>query len=647
MSSFLLHLNLKNINITHGLYSNYIKYINILKVHPMPSFFHSTKYKRFLLYSLLFLFLSIPILSLILPKPKITFRRITDQLFFEDITTDTLSLHYTLAYPFKYSIDTYPITLPKYNKNNLNQSKSKIENIICTLSDIDISKLSIEETYCHKLLQDYFSTQAEGFSFTYFEECFSPSSGIVANYPILMAEYTFRRQKDVTDYLTLLKDTPNYFSTYLTFQKERAISGYYPASVSLQETMEQCDTIITQESLDANSHFLQITFRERLAYLVAKNTITKEEAFRYIEENNLILKNIVYPSYQKLKNSLSVLQKKEQPLQGLYKKKQGKEYYQWLIKKQTGCSLSIPEMLRKLEIDYEKNLLEFQYLQKKIQSFQDYETYITNPFPLEDKNEILKTLQNLMKRDFPSLSSYSEKPIKTTIKSVSNCMEEYTSPAFYLLPPIDDIWQNTIYINNSSTPVGLDLFTTLAHEGYPGHLYQTVFYQLYSKQEDIPLIRHIMNYEGYVEGWAIYCEFMAYHYATELYPEENREFYTLWHQLLLTDRKMQLSLLSILDIKLHYYNDSLETAKDILSQYGITDDKTIQDIHQYILEEPGNYLKYYIGYLLLMDLKEKTETLMGSAFSKYTFHEIILKAGPSDFDNLEKRLLENFISIHH
>ena len=154
------------------------------------------------------------------------------------------------------------------------------------------------------------------------------------------------------------------------------------------------------------------------------------------------------------------------------------------------------------------------------------------------------------------------------------------------------------------------------------------------------LIRHIMNYEGYVEGWAIYCEFLSYNYATKLYPKEKQEFYTLWHQLLLTDRKMQLSLLSILDIKLHYYDDSLETAKDILSQYGITDDKTIQDIHQYILEEPGNYLKYYMGYLLLMDLKELSKNIMGSYYTDMKFHEFILNAGPSDFENLEELMYE-------
>ena len=603
----------------------------------MPSYLYFIKSKRFLFFFLLPLFLSISLLSLFLPKPESSFRDITDRLFYEDISMDTLSLHYTLAYPFLHSIDTYPITLPKYSKDNLYQTKSKIENNLFSISHKDTSNLPEEEQYCHTLLQDYFSMQIKGFPFTYFEECFSPSSGIVVNYPILMAEYTFRTEKDVTDYLTLLKDTPNYFSSYLTFQKERAQNGYFLASDSLQETIEQCKTVITMEELEKNTHFLQVTFRQRLSSLVAKDVISAKDALRYIEANNIILKKIVFPSYQNLKNSLVSIQK-PQPLEGLYNKELGKEYYQWLANKLTGSSLSVSEMLEILTEDYEKNFQKFQLLQDKIQTYPDYETYIKEPFPLKDKNEMLKALQYFITTDFPALSSFSDRAIKTSIKSVSSCMEEYTSPAFYLLPPIDDFWQNTIYINNSSTPQGLDLFTTLAHEGYPGHLYQTVYYQLYSKEKDVPLIRHIMNYEGYVEGWAIYCEFMAFDYATKLYPKEEQGFYSLWHEFLVTDRKLQLAMLSILDIQLHYYDDSFDAAKKILNQYGIVDDEIITDIYRYILEEPGNYLKYYFGYLSLVDLKEKVRNDRGSEFTDKKFHELLLNAGPSDFENLEERL---------
>ena len=605
----------------------------------MSFFPKKIKSKYFLLSFFLSFFIISSLFFYVLSSKKLSFRELTNQLFFEDVTTDTISLHYTIAYPSHYSIDTYPLTLPEYNQNTLKDSKLKIENSLAILSNTDPSKLSSEEFYCYNLLQDYFKMQKKGFPYTYYEECFSPSSGIVANYPILMAEYTFRSQKDVTDYLSLLKDTPDYFSDYFEFQKERAKKGHYLATSSLQQTLKQCDTIITKEALDENSHFLQLTFRERLAPLVAKDIITKKEASLYIEENQNLLKNIVLPAYQNLKTSLSSLQPDSIPLQGLYQKEQGRKYYEWLVQKQIGCHLSIEELLKKLETDYEKNLFEFRSLQEKINTYPNYEKYINQPFPLQDRNEMLKLLQKFILKDFPSLSSYSDRPLKTTIKSVSSCMEEYTSPAFYMIPPIDDIWKNTIYINNSSTPKGLDLFTTLAHEGYPGHLYQTVYYQLYSNENDIPLIRQLLNYGGYVEGWAIYCEFYSYDYAAGLYPKESREFYSLWHNLLLCDKKLQLGILSILDIYLHYYDDSLETAKDILSQYGIADDETVSDIYQYVLEEPGNYLKYYAGYLMIMDLKEKARTIMGSDFTDMKFHEFILNAGPSDFDNLEERLI--------
>ena len=608
----------------------------------MFSFSKYIKSKGFLfLYSLLIVTF---ILIFFSSKPKLSFREITDRLFLEDITTDTLSLHYTLAYPSHYSIESYPITLPTYNKKILNQTYSKIENSLSALSHINTSTLSPEEFYCYDLLQDYFSMQKKGFAYTYFEECFSPSSGIVCNYPVLMAEYTFRTKKDVIDYLTLLADTDNYFSNYLEFQKERAKKGYCLASVSLEETMKQCEAIITMEALENNSHFLQLTFRERISLLVTKDVISKKEALYFINKNTEILKTVILPAYENLKDQLYSLQNEYTPLQGLYRKEQGKEYYQWLIQKEVGCLLSIPEILKKLEADYQKNLLEFSQLKKLIETFDNYEEFVLAPFPIMDRNELLKILQEFSVQDFPSLSIFLDQPVYATIKSVDSCMEEYTSPAFYMIPPIDDAKQNTIYINDSSTPEGLELFTTLAHEGYPGHLYQTVYYQLFSKENDTPLIRHIMNYGGYVEGWAIYCELYSYDYATKLYSKDTQDFYSLWHKLLACEKRLQLSILSILDINLHYYNDSIETAENILNRYGITDKETILDIHRYVIEEPANYLKYYMGYLLFMDLKEKAETLMGSAYTDYEFHKFILNSGPCDFENLEDKLEKQYSS---
>ena len=62
-----------------------------------------------------------------------------------------------------------------------------------------------------------------------------------------------------------------------------------------------------------------------------------------------------------------------------------------------------------------------------------------------------------------------------TVKDVVPSLEPYSAPAFYLTTPLGDSDNNVIYINRRNSPQGLELYTTLAHEGFPGHLYQTVY----------------------------------------------------------------------------------------------------------------------------------------------------------------------------
>ncbi|MFR5970913.1 MAG: DUF885 family protein [Clostridium sp.] len=51
------------------------------------------------------------------------------------------------------------------------------------------------------------------------------------------------------------------------------------------------------------------------------------------------------------------------------------------------------------------------------------------------------------------------------------------SPAFYLTPPIDEPAANVIYINHAAKYRHQNLHATLAHEGYPGHLFQNCYFR--------------------------------------------------------------------------------------------------------------------------------------------------------------------------
>ena len=68
---------------------------------------------------------------------------------------------------------------------------------------------------------------------------------------------------------------------------------------------------------------------------------------------------------------------------------------------------------------------------------------------------------------------------------------------------------------------------------------------------------------------------------------------------------------------------------------------SIDSVYEYLVEEPANYLKYYLGYLEFLSLKQQAMELWGNTYSNYKFHQFILETGPSDFTSLNAELRRN------
>ena len=210
-----------------------------------------------------------------------------------------------------------------------------------------------------------------------------------------------------------------------------------------------------------------------------------------------------------------------------------------------------------------------------------------------------------------------------SVKYVPEAMEEHLSPAFYMIPAIDNYEDNVIYVNQAHMGNALTLFTTLAHEGYPGHLYQTVYYA----STDPDPLRSIFNFGGYVEGWATYAEMCSYSLAPL-----TREQSTLLQK----NSSIILGLYTLADIGIHYEGWSRMDTFSFFSNYGISDIDTVNRIYDLILGSPGNYLKYYIGYLEFLELKKEWVAEKGEEFSQKEFHEAVLSVGPAPFELVEK-----------
>ena len=578
------------------------------------------------------------------------FVNITSRLFVEEMTANTLNMHYSLAFPEDYGIYDYEAVLPGYSAEGNKNSQIAAENTLAALKAIHMENLSSSDAYLYQLLVRSLENSLEMSSYTYYQEPLSPSSGMQTQLPVLLAEYAFRSKRDVEDYLQLLDQTDDYFASLLTYEQEKAAAGLCMPAFALKEVREQCDTIVTKEELESGTHFLQVTFKERLEDLYNQGIITLEEAERYLMQNNRLLKTVLLPAYTNLGDGLILLEDNSIQLSGLSALPQGKEYYQAMLTTQTGSYRSVEQIQEMLTRQFSSVYNSLQQLVKEHPEIvQSYTSGQKISFPYTEPSQMLSDLQQRMANDFPAIPGEN---VSVKVKTVSKSLENYCAPAFYLTAPMDDSSRNVIYINEQKTPSGLDLYTTLAHEGYPGHLYQTVYDDRSSAEAGERPVRELLWYGGYLEGWALYVEFLSFDYASDLLREQGLEQDALRAQVEKYNRSLQLCLYSMLDIMIHYEGSSFSHIAEILEHFGITDTASAQTIYTYIALEPCNYLKYYLGYLEILSLRDIAVELWGAEYSDYQFHCFLLEAGPADFISLSDLLgrwspSEEISLLHH
>lgn len=568
------------------------------------------------------------------------FQNTCERLFQEEMLANTLNMHYSIANPANYGIHSYEAILPCYSAANQPANEAALSDYLETFRSFDTTKLTPENAYTLDMIISYLETSLALNKFTYYEEPLSPSSGMQSQLPILLAEYTFRSKQDVTDYLKILDQTDDYFASLLTYEQEKADAGLLMAASSLDDVITQCDTILTQKALNAGTHFLQTTFEERIQVLLEQNLITQKEADYFISQNNRILSTVMLPAYEALGDGLLILQDESITLKGLAAYPLGKEYYETLLYSQTGSNRPIDEIKSMLvtQLDAEFNTLLPLLTQYDTDYLSVVQTSLTQTFPVNRADQMLQALIERMNEDFPSLKQPDGAKPNLAIKTVSESLEDFCAPAFYLTPPLDDTDNNVIYINQKNCPEGLELFTTLAHEGYPGHMYQSVYSNNLLADSECGPIRQILWYGGYLEGWALYVEFMSYDYASELMENSGYSPHAEYIQIEKHSRNMQLCLYSLLDIMIHYENLPYNQVHKMLCNFGITSPESTAAIYEYIVEEPTNYLKYYLGYLEFLSLQQEARTLWGDDYSAMDFHKFILDHGPAEFSTLREQL---------
>lgn len=549
------------------------------------------------------------------------FRQFTLELFRQDVAANTIGLHYTLKDPSAYDIVQAPVTYGSFSTNTTGMMAS-LENSLSALSHYHYEDLTDENKLTYDILESYLQTAQKGAPYLLYEEPLGEITGIQAQLPVLLAEYPFHDIKDVDTYLSLLSCTPDYFNSLISFEKEKADSGLFIPDSTVDAVVDQCSSFVDMK----DSNYLLTTFDERLSKIPGLSSTVKRN---YQKKNQEMIANAVVPSYESLIDALLELRGSGKNKKGVCYFPNGKEYYSYVVERDTGSPRSVSEIKKLIHDQISSDLLSIQTLLSKDPELASRPVSAEAP---PDKSDIF--LQNQIDRNQPeqiltlleqkSSAAFPAPPdVTAQVKYVPNAMEPYLSPAFYMIPAIDDQSENVIYINQSRNVDTLKLFTTLAHEGYPGHLYQTTYFA----EKNTEPLRSIFNFSGYVEGWATYAEMCSY-YLSPL-PKDQAALFQ-------KNGSLTLGLYAAADIGIHYDGWSVPDTVRFFSDYGIKDTDAIQEIYNLILSDPGNYLKYYVGYLEFMELKKKAMKIDGDEFSQKNFHRAVLDVGPAPFDIVSK-----------
>lgn len=543
------------------------------------------------------------------------FETLSHQWFASQMAEDPLSCHFSVANPSAYGISFSRESFSDLSYHSFQAAQKDKRAFLKELKQISYQQLSPRNQLVYDLLQDYYTLQESFNDFYYYADPLSPTSGVPATLPTLLSAYSFHNKEDISLYFHLLDDVDIYFEQLLCFAQEKSEKGLLQNKEGFHETISFCKDFSEPRS----NHMLLVSFQERIQ---SCDFLSHQEKQKYINKNHAVICDVVLPSYLSLSKDLLSLSINDDLGLSLCQVPKGHKYYASVVKASTGCNTSPFQLFQEIET---KRNADVRKMSKLLAAHPSLASSIANyQCPLTNPEEMMEILRQSIDKDFPSFPN-----VTVAIHPVSKEIAPYSAPAYYLIAPIDAYDSHDVYYNAKSFPNTLDLFTTMAHEGFPGHLYQTCMSYNYGYEP----VRCLLSYPGYVEGWATYVEMQSYQYAG--LPAQVAQILSL-------NQSVVLSLYASADIGIHYYGWDEDILLDFLSEYGIHDKEVVSEIYHIIGNDPANYLKYYVGYMNFEDLRNECEKMYPDTFSPMDFHKCILQTGPSSFSILRRELLNYF-----
>jgi len=518
-----------------------------------------------------------------------------------------------------YKEKMYEYALP--SRKDYDKSMEEVEQVYDEIKDFSRNSLSKNQQLTYDVLLAYFDTttnMSDDAAYYLNTNYLDTIYGAPSNMPLNFYFYKFRNQNDVDSYLNLLKTTKDYYSALAKHEQERQDEGFGMTPSQIAALIEQCNDYI-----EGDQTFLIDSFNQKIDELEVVNETQKEE---YKVINKQYVEEDLKQAYRMLKEDiekLTIKTKKDEGYSAIYD--DGEDYYEELIQANTGFE-TVKDYRQYLEEKAEEVMSEVQKImmsnQDVLQRTIDEEGKIIVDYTSADNpTDALVELKEKMKDDFPRMRElvYDMEIVPESMQSI------FEASAAYFVSPVDSLDSPELMVLNST--YSKDAYLTIAHEGFPGHMYQTQYY----KERKEPMIRQLMDFDGYTEGYANYVENYSAKYAQD---EEAANLYTLLMQYQYID-------ILLLDIEIHYDGISKEEAISNLKELGY-DEEMANGQYEQLLHSPGLFAKYYGAGFRFKDLREKVQE-ENQKISDKDYHEAILNVGSAPYDIVESYVLSELV----
>ncbi len=540
-----------------------------------------------------------------------------DEEIFKNGKTDIISMVFDIEDPSKFGMNWPDVGIEPWSPDDDQKGQESIQQVLTTLNEIDFGSLELEDQILYDTLMHDYTLANEMNGMDYYTSSMNSLTGENMELPIIFATLGFDDQADVERYLKMLADVKPYFESLFEYEKKVAEAGNSRPDAILDKLLESLEAVYK----DHEGNYMYTTFEDRVNAMDLDDAVKKD----FIAKNKEILDTSFFPAYEELKKNMETLRGTAKTSGKICEMQGGKAFYEKYFQLRSGTSLTIDEAKKFLLDDINAKYSDFYAKLFKLNQQQNDElmkhmsqdpsvAITTGSF--ESDVEFCK---DAIKSDFPDIGD-----VKYTIYHIPKELSKNLSPAAYMSTPVDDINKNVLMLNDHSTGLG-DMLTTVAHEAFPGHLFEAVYH-----------MQHLNNFyqkggtTAYKEGWSTYSEDYIMNLTTG-YDLQVYECFDLYIALL--NYQMQ----AYLDICVHYDGWGRDEVVNFANQYFPGAGEELADaFYDRIVEIPCYVTPYCFGNMCCSKIINDAMAQYGSQYSKKEIHAAYLDMGPSSFDLLEK-----------